>query len=80
MYDVFNDALLTSCIYTHTHTHRLFHIVVDSDRTASQILSIMNKQKLHGEVTFLPLNKLRPPSPDYPSTKVTYMYMYVTYS
>ncbi|KAL5470715.1 hypothetical protein EMCRGX_G028721 [Ephydatia muelleri] len=38
---------------------RLFHIIVDSDKTASQILSQMNKQKLPGEVTFLPLNKLQ---------------------
>ena len=40
-------------------TCRLFHIIVDSDKTASQILSQMNKQKLPGEVTFLPLNKLQ---------------------
>ena len=55
------------CVYL---LHRLFHIVVDTDRTASQILSIMNKQKLHGEVTFLPLNKLNPSNPHYPTTKV----------
>ena len=49
--------------------HRLFHVIVDTDRTASQILSIMNKQKLPGEVTFLPLNKLNPPTVDYPNAK-----------
>lgn len=38
---------------------RLFHIVVDTDKTASHILAQMNKQKLPGEVTFLPLNKLQ---------------------
>ena len=48
---------------------RLFHVIVDSDRTASQILSIMNKQKLPGEVTFLPLNKLNPPDVEYPNAK-----------
>ena len=50
-------------------SHRLFHVIVDTDRTASQILSIMNKQKLPGEVTFLPLNKLNPPDVDYPNAK-----------
>ena len=50
--------------------YRLFHIIVDTDRTASQILSVMNKQKMAGEVTFLPLNKLQPPNPTYPQAKV----------
>ena len=64
----------------HTHTPttttifslllRLFHIIVDTDRTASQILSVMNKQKMAGEVTFLPLNKLQPSTPEYPNSKV----------
>jgi len=49
---------------------RLFHIVVDTDRTASQILSTMNRSKMGGEVTFLPLNKLQPPNPRYPTSKV----------
>ena len=44
-------------------------MIVDTDRTASQILSIMNKQKLPGEVTFLPLNKLNPPNVEYPNAK-----------
>lgn len=44
--------------------------MVDSDRTASQILSIMNRSKMGGEVTFLPLNKLQPPNPHYPTSKV----------
>lgn len=52
-----------------TAGNRLFHVIVDSDRTASQILSIMNKQKMAGEVTFLPLNKLNPPSVQYPNSK-----------
>ena len=66
---------LISCLYTESHpagllpSHRLFHVIVDTDRTASQILSIMNKQKLPGEVTFLPLNKLNPPDVDYPNAK-----------
>lgn len=52
------------------NAHRLFHVVVDTDRTAAQILSIMNKQKMSGEVTFLPLNKLQPPNTTYPQAKV----------
>ena len=52
------------------YVYRLFHVVVDTDRTAAQILSIMNKQKMSGEVTFLPLNKLQPPSATYPQAKV----------
>ena len=49
---------------------RLFHVIVDSDQTASQILAIMNKQKMAGEVTFLPLNKLQFSSTRYPSGQV----------
>ena len=49
---------------------RLYNIIVDSDRTASRILSIMNQKKLDGEVTFLPLNKLIPPTGSYPDTRV----------
>ena len=52
--------------------YRLFQVIVDTDRTASHILSIMNKQKMGGEVTFLPLNKLQPPRPTYPRTEVQY--------
>jgi len=29
----------------------------------------MNKHKMAGEVTFLPLNKLKPPNPEYPNNK-----------
>ena len=59
--------------------YRLFHIIVDTDRTASQILSVMNKQKMAGEVTFLPLNKLQPPNPTYPQAKVTPTYTSTRY-
>ena len=63
-------------IFLEICVHRLFHVVVDSDRTAAQILSIMNKQKMAGEVTFLPLNKLQPPNPTYPQAKVISRYTY----
>jgi structural maintenance of chromosome 3 (chondroitin sulfate proteoglycan 6) len=37
----------------------LFHIVVDSDDTATKILAVLNKEKA-GRVTFMPLNRIRP--------------------
>ena len=36
-----------------------FHIVVDSDDTATKILAVLNKEKV-GRVTFMPLNRIRP--------------------
>ena len=49
---------------------RLFQVVVDSDHTASRIMACMNKEKLPGEITFLPLSILKPPSAHYPETEV----------
>ncbi|KAJ2555004.1 Structural maintenance of chromosomes protein 3 [Coemansia sp. RSA 1933] len=43
----------------------LFHIVVDSDDTASRIMEELNKKKL-GRLTFMPLNRLHPPPATYP--------------
>lgn len=43
----------------------LFHIVVDTDETASRILEVMVREQL-GRVTFMPLNRLRPPTVKYP--------------
>ncbi|KAJ3224845.1 Structural maintenance of chromosomes protein 3 [Clydaea vesicula] len=37
----------------------LFHIVVDTDETATRILEIMTREKA-GRVTFMPLNRLKP--------------------
>lgn len=37
---------------------RLFHHIVDTDRIGTKILDEINKAKLPGEVTFLPLNRL----------------------
>jgi len=45
---------------------QLFNIVVDSDDVASQIIDLINRDKLEGRVTFLPLNRLRPPEAKYP--------------
>ncbi|KAJ2868747.1 Structural maintenance of chromosomes protein 3 [Coemansia erecta] len=43
----------------------LFHVVVDSDDTASRIMDELNKGKL-GRLTFMPLNRLHPPPATYP--------------
>lgn len=49
-----------------TAGNRLFHHIVESDRVGTQILKEMNKQKLPGEVTFMPLNRLQFKMHDYP--------------
>ncbi|GJQ71626.1 hypothetical protein Trydic_g11325 [Trypoxylus dichotomus] len=49
-----------------TAGNRLFHHVIDSDKVGTQILKEMNRQKLPGEVTFMPLNRLTVRDMDYP--------------
>ncbi|KAJ2614036.1 Structural maintenance of chromosomes protein 3 [Coemansia sp. RSA 1365] len=43
----------------------LFHIVVDTDETATQVLGELKKRKL-GRLTFIPLNRVRASSTTYP--------------
>ncbi|KIJ60275.1 hypothetical protein HYDPIDRAFT_43407 [Hydnomerulius pinastri MD-312] len=45
-----------------TAGNSLFHVVVDTDETASKVLDIMLKEKT-GRVTFMPLNRLKPKPP-----------------
>ncbi|SNX83976.1 probable SMC3 - required for structural maintenance of chromosomes [Melanopsichium pennsylvanicum] len=45
----------------------LFHVVVDTDETASKLLEVMNRDK-SGRVTFMPLNRLHPKEVDFPAT------------
>merc|ERR1719150_423032 len=52
-----------------TAGNRLFHHIVASDRVGTYILKEMNKSKLPGEVTFMPLNRLHVRNIDYPNTK-----------
>lgn len=52
-----------------TAGNRLFHHIVASDKVGTQILKEMNKGKLPGEVTFMPLNRLHVRPIDYPQTK-----------
>ncbi|XP_076467825.1 structural maintenance of chromosomes protein 3-like [Babylonia areolata] len=47
---------------------RLFHHIVDTDRTGTRILQEMNKLGLAGEVTFMPLNRLDARDTPYPNT------------
>nr|WJN25087.1 cohesin complex subunit [Moesziomyces parantarcticus] len=46
----------------------LFHVVVDTDETASKLLEVMNREK-SGRVTFMPLNRLHPKPTDFPATQ-----------
>ncbi|CAG9761372.1 unnamed protein product [Ceutorhynchus assimilis] len=50
-----------------TAGNRLFHHVIENDRVGTVILKEMNRQKLPGEVTFMPLNRLNVRQQDYPS-------------
>ena len=52
-----------------TAGNRLFHHIVETDKVGTQILKEMNKQKLPGEVTFMPLNRLHVRHLEYPQTK-----------
>ena len=54
-----------------TAGNRLFHHVIDSDKVGTQILKEMNRQKLPGEVTFMPLNRLNVRDIDYPTNSVS---------
>lgn len=46
----------------------LFHVVVDTDETASKVLEAMIKEKT-GRVTFMPLNRLKPRNPPTPNAQ-----------
>ena len=52
-------------MYVHD-TSSLFHVVVDTDETASRVLDIMLKEKT-GRVTFMPLNRIKPKDVAYPN-------------
>ncbi|KAI9351904.1 RecF/RecN/SMC [Pilaira anomala] len=43
----------------------LFHVVVDTDETASRLLDIMSKEHA-GRITFIPLNRVKPRTVQYP--------------
>ncbi|XP_046850172.1 structural maintenance of chromosomes protein 3-like isoform X2 [Xenia sp. Carnegie-2017] len=49
-----------------TAGNKLFHLLVDSDKIATDILKIMNRRKMPGSATFMPLNKLSTRETDFP--------------
>ncbi|XP_015607337.1 structural maintenance of chromosomes protein 3 [Cephus cinctus] len=51
-----------------TAGNRLFHHIVETDKFGTKILKEMNNQRLPGEVTFMPLNRLHVKAIDYPQT------------
>ncbi|KOC70556.1 Structural maintenance of chromosomes protein 3, partial [Habropoda laboriosa] len=51
-----------------TAGNRLFHHIVETDKFGTKILKEMNNQRLPGEVTFMPLNRLHVKDIDYPET------------
>ena len=53
-----------------TAGNKLFHHIVENDKIGTRILQEMNKMKLAGEVTFMPINRLFTKEIDYPQTPV----------
>ncbi len=49
-----------------SHLPSLFHVVVDTDQTASKVLEVMLRERT-GRVTFMPLNRLKPKNPTPPN-------------
>ncbi|KAI7830862.1 chromosome segregation protein sudA [Kickxella alabastrina] len=58
------DETYRTCVETIAGAS-LFHIVVDTDETATKVLNELNRQKL-GRLTFMPLNRLHPSPATYP--------------
>lgn len=46
----------------------LFHVIVDTDATAARLMKRLERDRL-GRVTFLPLNQLHVPEPNYPDSR-----------
>lgn len=65
LYSLFDVDAKWSTAAEVTANTSLFHIVVDTDETASKVLAIMNKDYL-GRVTFMPLNRLKPQQVEFP--------------
>ena len=62
------------------HLIRLFHHIVDTDKTGTKILTEMNRLRLPGEVTFMPLNRLDARDTNYPDTSVNiFLHYYVSF-
>lgn len=55
-----------------TAGNKLFHHIVENDKVGTKILQEMNKMKLPGEVTFMPLNRLYTKDIAYPDSSVSF--------
>lgn len=53
-----------------TAGNALFHLVVESDKVAADILTRMNRQKANGRVTFMPLNRITSKTEEVPSDPI----------
>ncbi len=67
LYDLFQADDIYNAAIEAIAGASLFHIVVDTDETASRILEILSKEK-GGRVTFMPLNRLKQTRVDFPET------------
>ncbi|AFR94978.2 chromosome associated protein [Cryptococcus neoformans C23] len=65
LYDLFEVSDKYKTAVEVTAGNSLFHVVVDNDETASKLLDVMNREK-SGRVTFMPLNRLKSHSVNYP--------------
>ncbi|KIR29832.1 chromosome associated protein [Cryptococcus deuterogattii 99/473] len=65
LYDLFEVSDKYKTAVEVTAGNSLFHVVVDNDETASKLLDVMNREK-SGRVTFMPLNRLRSHTVNYP--------------
>lgn len=63
---VVNDRFRTAVEVTGGNS--LFHVVVDNDETATQVLEILNRERA-GRVTFMPLNRLNHKPPNFPNAQ-----------
>lgn len=53
-----------------TAGNKLFHHIVENDKIGTRILQEMNRMKLPGEVTFMPINRLFSKDIAYPDSPV----------
>ncbi|CAG8623574.1 16866_t:CDS:10, partial [Dentiscutata heterogama] len=69
LYELFectNNSMWTAVEVTAGQS--LFHVVVDTDDTATRILDALNREQ-NGRVTFVPLNRLRTKNYEYPESE-----------
>jgi len=64
------DKEFYTCVEV-TAGSRLFFHIVDDDKTSTKILREMNRMKLPGEVSFMPLNRLEVSKTHYPDSNVS---------